>query len=145
MTDWAEHARCRGMNPDIFHPLREERHGEPSNSETAHAKAICADCQVRTECLNYALDNYEKVGVWGGTSGRERRQIWRKRAATARRNNTPTTRAPKPIPPARPDQCGTLTGYRNHHARNETPCEPCRNANAAYLRDWRQRERNPTR
>lgn len=43
------------------------------------AKAICAQCPVRIQCLNYALDNNEKHGIFGGTDPRERRAMRRKR------------------------------------------------------------------
>ena len=62
---------CRGMDPDIFFPDRGE--------SLTPAKTICADCIVRDECLEYALDNRERFGVWGGTSERERRRLRRAR------------------------------------------------------------------
>lgn len=67
---------CRGTDPDVFFPDRGESL-EP-------AKSICAECIVRDECLEYALENRERFGVWGGTSERERRRIRR-----ARRDATP--------------------------------------------------------
>lgn len=62
---------CRGMDPDIFFPDRGE--------SLAPAQAVCAECIVAEECLEYALDNGERFGVWGGTSERERRRIRRAR------------------------------------------------------------------
>ncbi len=62
---------CRGLDPDIFFPDRGE--------SLAPAKAVCADCIVRDECLEYALDHRERFGVWGGTSERERRRLRRSR------------------------------------------------------------------
>ncbi len=62
---------CRGVDPDIFFPDRGE--------SLSPAKAICAECIVRDECLEYALDNRERFGVWGGTSERERRRLRRSR------------------------------------------------------------------
>lgn len=62
---------CRGSDPDVFFPDRGESL-EP-------AKAICAECIVRDECLEYALDNRERFGIWGGTSERERRRLRRAR------------------------------------------------------------------
>ena len=62
---------CRGMDPDIFFPDRGE--------SLTPAKTVCADCIVRDECLEYALDNRERFGVWGGTSERERRRLRRAR------------------------------------------------------------------
>jgi WhiB family redox-sensing transcriptional regulator len=65
--EWLTAAACRGMDPELFFPDR----GEP----TEPAKAVCAGCRVRGECLDYALANVERFGVWGGTSERERRTI----------------------------------------------------------------------
>ncbi len=66
---WKAFAACRDMDPAIFFPGR----GEP----TRLAKSICAECQVRRACLQYALDNGEKYGVWGGVAEAERRRMRR--------------------------------------------------------------------
>lgn len=66
---------CRGMDPDVFFPDRGE--------SLAPAKAVCAECIVRDECLEYALDHGERFGVWGGTSERERRKLRRARREAA--------------------------------------------------------------
>lgn len=78
---WEKDAACRDSDPNMFFPER--------GSSTREAKAVCAICPVRDECLDYALMNGEKFGIWGGTSERERRRIrkirtiedpeWRKR------------------------------------------------------------------
>ncbi len=67
---------CRGMDPDLFFPDRGE--------SLAPAQAICAECIVADECLEYALVNGERFGVWGGTSERERRRIRRRRREAAK-------------------------------------------------------------
>jgi WhiB family transcriptional regulator, redox-sensing transcriptional regulator len=66
---------CRGTDPDVFFPDRGESL-EP-------AKRICGECVVRDECLEHALANGERFGVWGGTSERERRRIRRTRRIAA--------------------------------------------------------------
>ncbi len=66
---------CRGVDPDLFFPDRGESL-EP-------AKRICGECAVRDECLEHALANGERFGVWGGTSERERRRIRRQRRTAA--------------------------------------------------------------
>ena len=43
--------------------------------------AICRACTVQDQCLEYAVENSEKFGIWGGLSERERRRIKRQRAA----------------------------------------------------------------
>jgi WhiB family redox-sensing transcriptional regulator len=66
---WMVRAACRGMKIGIFVTGR----GEP----TGEAKATCRRCQVRSECLAYALADPDMVGVWGGTSARERDRMRR--------------------------------------------------------------------
>lgn len=68
---WRDYAACLGMDPDLFFPERGE--------SVAAAKEVCQDCPVRLTCLQYALDNNEKFGIWGGVSERERRRIRRAR------------------------------------------------------------------
>ena len=63
---WTIHAACRGMNADLFFPELGE--------DASHAKAVCAECTVRAECLQYAIDEGITVGVFGGLAPRERRR-----------------------------------------------------------------------
>lgn len=70
--EWYGRASCAQADPDAFFP----RQGQ-SNRQ---AKRVCAGCDVRAECLEYALENDEEHGVWGGMSDRERRKQ-RRRAA----------------------------------------------------------------
>lgn len=77
---WQGRANCIGVDPDIFFPER--------GASTKEAKSICAACIVRTDCLEYALENSEKFGIWGGTSERERRRLRRQRAAERRAKET---------------------------------------------------------
>ncbi|TML37927.1 MAG: WhiB family transcriptional regulator [Actinobacteria bacterium] len=72
---WRNRAACRGVDPDVFYPVSDE--------ETEVAKAICAQCPVREACLEYALANRERDGVWGGATERERRRMIRQRRKTA--------------------------------------------------------------
>ncbi len=72
---WRQRAACRGVEPDIFYPVSDE--------EAEEAKAICEECPVRQPCLEYAIANREKDGVWGGATERERRRIIRQRRKTA--------------------------------------------------------------
>lgn len=68
-TSWMDDGACAGADPDLFFPLRGD------NDAVAAAKAVCATCQVRVECLEYALENSERFGIWGGTAEKERRRI----------------------------------------------------------------------
>ena len=72
---WRQRAACRGIDPNVFYPA--------SDDEADEAKSICADCPVREACLEYALANRERDGVWGGATERERRRIVRQRRKTA--------------------------------------------------------------
>jgi WhiB family redox-sensing transcriptional regulator len=67
---WYEQAACRGTNADCFFPEK--------GGSTRAAKRICQTCQVTAECLDYALDNDERFGIWGGLSERERRRLKRR-------------------------------------------------------------------
>lgn len=71
---WVVRAACRGLDPDIFHPVR------AGNAYVTQAKQICEGCSVRAECLEYALEAPEPLGVWGGLSAQERRRIRVERA-----------------------------------------------------------------
>ena len=73
---WQDHANCLGVDPDLFFPER--------GASTREAKEVCRGCEVRAECLEFALQNGEKFGIWGGLSERERRRIRRQRAQAAR-------------------------------------------------------------
>ena len=71
-SSWQLQANCLGVDPDLFFPER--------GASTKEAKAVCRGCTVREDCLEYALANGEKFGIWGGLSERERRRIRRQRA-----------------------------------------------------------------
>ena len=73
---WQERANCLGVDPDLFFPER--------GASTREAKEVCRGCVVRGECLEFALANGEKFGIWGGMSERERRRIRRQRALARR-------------------------------------------------------------
>ena len=73
---WQRQANCMGVDPDLFFPER--------GASTREAKEVCRGCVVREDCLEYALANGEKFGIWGGLSERERRKIRRRRAMERR-------------------------------------------------------------
>ncbi len=73
---WQERANCLGVDPDLFFPER--------GASTREAKGVCRGCEVRLECLEYALVHGEKFGIWGGLSERERRRVRRERAMARR-------------------------------------------------------------
>jgi WhiB family transcriptional regulator, redox-sensing transcriptional regulator len=72
---WRQSAACRGVDPDILYP--------PTEEEAEEAKSVCAQCNVRQACLEYALATRERDGVWGGATEKERRRILRQRRKSA--------------------------------------------------------------
>ncbi|WP_424935316.1 MULTISPECIES: WhiB family transcriptional regulator [Bacteria] len=67
---WQTDALCAQTDPEAFFPEK--------GGSTRDAKRICASCDVRGECLEYALANDERFGIWGGLSERERRKLKRR-------------------------------------------------------------------
>jgi WhiB family transcriptional regulator, redox-sensing transcriptional regulator len=65
--DWQERALCAQTDPEAFFPEK--------GGSTREAKRICSGCDVRAECLDYALAHDERFGIWGGLSERERRRL----------------------------------------------------------------------
>jgi WhiB family redox-sensing transcriptional regulator len=68
---WQERALCAQTDPEAFFPEK--------GGSTREAKRVCLTCDVRDECLEYALGHDERFGIWGGLSERERRKL-KKRA-----------------------------------------------------------------
>ncbi|MBB5632641.1 WhiB family redox-sensing transcriptional regulator [Cryobacterium mesophilum] len=64
---WQSDALCAQTDPEAFFPEK--------GGSTRDAKKICGSCEVRAECLEYALQNDERFGIWGGLSERERRKL----------------------------------------------------------------------
>jgi len=65
--DWMANAACATTNPDAWFP--------ESGESPRPAIRICTSCEVRTQCLQYALDNGEYWGTWGGLTARELRKL----------------------------------------------------------------------
>jgi WhiB family redox-sensing transcriptional regulator len=78
-NDWRMRSACRGLDPEMFFsPDGFETKQEKDEREEA-AKAVCATCPVREECLDYALKAGERYGIWGGLTELERRSLQRRR------------------------------------------------------------------
>lgn len=99
--DWHTEAACRGLNPDLFY-------GEFNRRLTADAKAVCATCPVRQECLDWAVTTVETHGIWGGMSPKERSGLRRRQPAVH----------------------GTRSRYMS--GTNPCRCDACRAANNEY-------------
>ena len=70
---WQTDSLCAQTDPEAFFPEK--------GGSTRDAKKICQSCEVRTECLEYALRNDERFGIWGGLSERERRKLRKRDSA----------------------------------------------------------------
>lgn len=70
LMGWQERALCAQTDPEAFFPEK--------GGSTREAKKVCASCEVRAECLDYALAHDERFGIWGGLSERERRKLKRR-------------------------------------------------------------------
>jgi WhiB family transcriptional regulator, redox-sensing transcriptional regulator len=66
-AEWTERALCAETDPEAFFPEK--------GGSTREAKKVCLSCDVRGECLDYALAHDERFGIWGGLSERERRRL----------------------------------------------------------------------
>lgn len=117
--NWFDHAACRGMDPNIWHP---EQH---QNGMAAQAKKICASCPVLEQCRIWSFDlacETDLVGIYAGISKRERN---RRLVAEGRRTvNERVVRVARVH--------GSKRGYDQHRQHGEEPCEACRDAWARW-------------
>ncbi|MFI1734021.1 WhiB family transcriptional regulator [Streptomyces acidicola] len=109
---------CRTTDPEIFF--------SKSSTEREHAKGLCQECPIRTACAQYALDNPELKGVWGGTTAADRRSFhdgrpWRFDDAGRLRL-----------------ECGSEEAYRAHFGYRETPCDECKAAHEEHITTQRR-------
>jgi WhiB family redox-sensing transcriptional regulator len=72
---WQDDALCAQTDPEAFFPEK--------GGSTREAKRVCRSCEVRVECLEYALEHGERFGIWGGMSERERRRLERQHAESS--------------------------------------------------------------
>ena len=71
-ADWRDGAACRHHDPELFFP---EGTVGPAQRQAEQAKQVCQSCPARTPCLDFALRVGLAFGIWGGTTGEERRDI----------------------------------------------------------------------
>jgi WhiB family redox-sensing transcriptional regulator len=71
--EWMAAALCRQRDGDLFFPEQGGSSGE--------AKKICMSCDVRADCLSYALTSDIRQGVWGGLSAHQRKRLQAKEGA----------------------------------------------------------------
>jgi WhiB family redox-sensing transcriptional regulator len=83
-TDWRARSACLQVNPELFFPIGSTG---PAVRQVDQAKLVCQRCEVRRACLEWALEEKQDHGVWGGLTEDERRSLRRRTArhrATAR-------------------------------------------------------------
>jgi WhiB family redox-sensing transcriptional regulator len=85
-VSWTDQAACRHEDPELFFPISATG---PGRAQAEEAKAICARCLVRQECLEYALITGQEAGIWGGLTEEERRALRRMRGRTPGRTPGP--------------------------------------------------------
>ncbi|MET8682055.1 WhiB family transcriptional regulator [Streptomyces sp. NPDC004647] len=78
--NWRQSAACRNEDPELFFPIGTSG---PAILQEQEAKTVCERCPVTEQCLEWALENNQDSGVWGGLDENERRTI-RRRNAKAR-------------------------------------------------------------
>jgi WhiB family redox-sensing transcriptional regulator len=82
-TDWRAAGACRSADPELFFPIGTGV--SVTATQVRKALRICAGCSVRQQCLDFAMQNGEMQGVWGGTTPEERtrarRTLLRRRRA----------------------------------------------------------------
>lgn len=89
-AEWRAAAACLSADPDLFFPVGV---GGGTDRQIARARGICANCQVRQECLDSAMRSGEVHGIWGGTTPEER--IRARRRLARRRFRRPS--CPMPV------------------------------------------------
>lgn len=133
MTRWQLQAACADADPELFFAPDQREKVAQRNARHEKAKSFCRQCPVRVRCAEQGDARTVPYGIWGGLTERERTELL---AAT------PAPAKPKPerLPPTPGEHCGSMRGYRWHHARNQEACRRCKDAKAADSRA----ERNGT-
>jgi hypothetical protein len=115
------------MDTDMFFPERGD------GAAVDAAKAVCGACPVAADCLDEAInlpDGWGEIGIWGGTSGRQRRVLVRTEPQLRKDRRFVTT-----------INHGTQAGYQAHRRIDEDACDACRIAHNAYKSAYRRARR----
>lgn len=127
---WHEQAACKGMDPELFHPVRGN-----TVLQVRALRDICAGCPVIGECREHAI-LHEHHGFWGGMTEEERRAA--ARAAGIRRRAVRT--GTRDLPPH-----GTPARYQQHLREGSPTCVECRAAKAAVIARYKAERRERQR
>ncbi|MEZ7962068.1 MAG: WhiB family transcriptional regulator [Ilumatobacter sp.] len=74
-VDWRSQAACQGEMGNAFYPPLSSERRAIRLARERRAKQVCASCGVQTACLEQALDNGERYGIWGGLTDLERKHL----------------------------------------------------------------------
>lgn len=113
--EWMDDGLCHQTDPEAFFPEK--------GGSTREAKSICARCPVEAECLDYALSNDERFGIWGGLSERERRKVKKALQAEAGIERFPCPRCDEEF-----DTSAAVAVHERSHDRapaEDLPCPHC--------------------
>ena len=122
-------ALCRQVDPELFFPSSSNDATDGLITTIRQAKAICQQCPVQLPCLDAALENDERHGIWGGVN-----------FATARSRTRDQLRIQRRVTPRDDDdEHGGTTdaGARRHYRKGERPCFACAEAALQYGRTRR--------
>ncbi|WLD46779.1 WhiB family transcriptional regulator [Candidatus Nanosynbacter lyticus] len=80
IANWRNKANCRDSDPDMFFPeSKDRRYAE-------EALKVCRGCKVKEDCLDHAIENDEKYGIWGGMTPEARKKLSRRSTNTQTRH-----------------------------------------------------------
>ena len=116
-ADWQASASCSQSDPDLWYPEPGPGHTSAMN----RAKATCRQCPVAEQCLEVALANNERWGIWGGINFTRLKGVERDRMRRDRGIKVVALRGT-------PWPHGTLAGAARHRRAGESPCGSCREA-----------------
>lgn len=126
--DWRQQATCRDESPEAFFVdagyLGKRLSREGVHLAVAEAKAVCGRCPVIDACAEWAFENDERWGIWGGLTEDERARM-RRRAERKRKE----------------PEHGTLAGAKQHYRLGEKPCVSCAQADARHTQDYNARKK----
>ena len=121
-------AVCRQVDPELFFPSSSNEATDGLITTIRQAKSICQKCPVQLQCLDAALENDERHGIWGGIN-----------FGTSRSRARDQLRIQRRVTPRDEDEHGGTTdaGARRHYRKGERPCFACAEAALQYGRTRR--------
>ncbi|QCB93322.1 WhiB family transcriptional regulator [Cellulomonas shaoxiangyii] len=124
---WVDSAACASVGGDYWYPEKGDR------ASADYARKVCGTCPLIATCLEYALDNNEPHGIWGGLTPKQRQRLG---GAPVSDMDESDDELDAPAPRGH----GTVGAYNMHRRRGENACHWCKQAQAAYSREYRARK-----